>query len=74
MSSLRELREQRGMTQKELAHYLGISRSTYARYEQNPDMMSIVQALRICQLMNCDIDELFPVDVRIANILRDKSF
>ena len=61
---LRELREDRGLTQSEMARKLGVSRSTYARYEKNPDRMNIQRALLLCRLLNCEIDTVFPIEVR----------
>ena len=59
---LRELRERRGKTQREIAEYLGVSRLTYARYEQDPDRLSIAQAELLCRLLKCSIDSIFPVE------------
>ena len=57
--TLKELRIQSGKTQKEMADLLGVSRSTYARFERDPGSMSIPQAKAVCQLLGCKIDALF---------------
>lgn len=59
---LRKVRENRGKTQQEMAEYLGVSRSTYARYEQDPDRLSVTQAELLCRLLKCSIDSLFHVE------------
>lgn len=64
---LRELREDRCMTQSEMACKLGVSRSTYARYEKDPDLLSIQQALLLCRLLDCKIDSIFPTRVSYTN-------
>ena len=62
MLELRKVRESRGKTQREVAEYLGVSRSTYARYEQDSDRLSIAQAELLCRLLKCSIDSIFPVE------------
>ncbi len=68
MLTLRELRKQRGISQEQLAGYLGISRQTYARYERRPDLLGIDQAQTLCNLLGCDFDSLVPVEVCLTNI------
>lgn len=38
MQTLKELREDRGVTQKAVANRLGVSRQTYNRYENNQEI------------------------------------
>lgn len=45
MQTLKEIRESRGVKQIAIAEYLGITRQTYASYEENPRSMTIDQAL-----------------------------
>lgn len=55
MQSLKEWREFKGVKQVAVARYLGISRQTYAKYEVHPELMSIAQAKRLCEYLNCDM-------------------
>lgn len=59
MRSLREAREMRGLTQKEVADKLGITRQTYGIYEANQERMSIEQAKAVCRLLKCDLEDIF---------------
>lgn len=41
METLKEIREKRGVKQIAVADYLGITRQTYAQYEENPRVMTV---------------------------------
>ena len=58
MRSLKELRDRKGMTQETIARYLGITRQTYAKYEQEPEKLTIDQASVLCDILDCDFDSL----------------
>ncbi|MEE1158646.1 MAG: helix-turn-helix transcriptional regulator [Atopobiaceae bacterium] len=58
MRSLKELRDRKGMTQETIARYLGITRQTYAKYEQEPEKLTIDQAIVLCDILDCDFDSL----------------
>lgn len=62
---LKELREESGLTQKELAHKLNLSKPTISKYEDGSVDMS-TQTLDLCaQLFDCSIDYLlYRTDVR----------
>lgn len=59
METLKEFRLNKGVKQKSVAEYLGVSRQTYGRYERNPEKMSIQQAKAVCDFLNCDIADIF---------------
>ncbi|MDD6706719.1 MAG: helix-turn-helix transcriptional regulator [Olsenella sp.] len=59
MQNLRGVREMRGLTQKEVADKLGITRQTYAIYEANQERMTIEQAKAVCRLLKCDLEDVF---------------
>lgn len=64
MKTLKEVREAKGVKQLAVANYLGISRQTYAAYEQNQDQMSIEQARAVCKFLGCRVVDIFlPHDV-----------
>ncbi len=55
--NLRKFRKENGYTQKFLADYLSLERSTYSKYEvsRNPDLVSIIQ---LAALYGVSVDEL----------------
>lgn len=64
MQTLKELREDRGVTQKAVANHLGVSRQTYNRYENNQEKMTIRQAKAACDFLHADIADIFlPAEV-----------
>ena len=59
MDSLKEAREGRGIKQLAVADAIGVSRQTYAKYENNPDMMPVHLAKAACAFIGCDISHIF---------------
>lgn len=59
MKTLKEVREQRGVKQSAVARHLGVSRQTYASYENNPESMSVSQAKAVCGFLNVHVGEIF---------------
>lgn len=59
MKSLREFREERGIKQIAAANHLGVTRQTYATYEDNPERMNIAQAKSICAFIGCQVDDIY---------------
>lgn len=59
MQTLKEIRESRGVKQIAIAEYLGITRQTYASYEENPRSMTIDQALAVCAFLHCTLSDFF---------------
>ena len=59
MQTLKEIRESRGVKQIAIAEYLGITRQTYASYEENPRRMTIDQALVVCAFLHCTLSDIF---------------
>ena len=58
-NGLRELREERGWTQSQLAAAAGVSRQSINSIERNRYTPSLELALRLSQLFECPIDEMF---------------
>ena len=61
-NNLKRLREEKGITQKELAEKLNSSASRISMYEQNrrePDLQTII---KIANLFNCSIDYLLGIN------------
>ena len=59
MQTLKEVREKRGIKQNAVADALKISRQTYAKYENDPRLMTIKQAEAACEFIGCDLNEIF---------------
>lgn len=63
MTILAILRGERGYTTEQMALYLGLSSEEYVKLESNPDLMGVDLAKRICSVLRCDIDALFPIEL-----------
>lgn len=59
LRTLKEIREERGVKQLAVAEYLGITRQTYAAYEENPRVMTIDQAIAVCSFLHCKLSDIF---------------
>lgn len=59
MSKLKEYRESKGIKQIAVASHLGITRQTYASYEDRPEAMSVEQAQAVCNFLNCEWGDIF---------------
>ena len=57
--TLREMREARGVKQISIAEHLGITRQTYASYEDNPRSMTVEQALAVWAFLHCNVSDIF---------------
>lgn len=58
MNNLAKIRNSKGMSQKEVAEYLGLSRQAYCNYENGKREASYEVLLQLCELFNTTIDEL----------------
>ncbi len=56
---LRRLREEKGLTQCQVAEFLKIERSTYSCYERGKTLPSIFYIKLICQLYEISADAFF---------------
>ena len=59
MSKLREWRISKGVKLQSVAAALGVTRQTYASYEDNPERMSVQQAQAVCSYLGCTMDDIF---------------
>lgn len=55
---LRELREAKGLKQKDIADFLGIDRSTYTKYESGSNQPSIEMLFKIADFFDVSLDFL----------------
>lgn len=59
MKTLREIREQKGVTKAAIVRHLGISKPTYDDYESNPESMRIETAKRIAEFLGVNLQDIF---------------
>ena len=55
---LRDLREDRDLSQADLAKILGTSQSYYAQYENGKRELPFIRAIEICRFYNVSLDYL----------------
>lgn len=55
---LRDLREDKDMTQTELAQYLHISQTVYSRYERGYQVIPVIHLLKLADLYKTSTDYL----------------
>ena len=60
VSNLKPIREQRKISQQELADISGISVRMIRYYESLDAMPSIINAYKLSHILNVTLDELFP--------------
>ena len=53
MNRIRQLREEKGMTQQQLADALGVNQSTVDRYEKGIIELRLTMAMRIISVLGC---------------------
>ena len=57
---LREKRQERNITVKEMAELLGYkSDSTYSKKERGEIAITVDEAKKICLILNCSMDDIF---------------
>lgn len=59
ITSLKSIRESRGMTQQELAERIGVRRETILHLENNRYNPSLEMALKIARVFDLKIEDLF---------------
>lgn len=65
MASIKDMRRQKRLYQRDLAAALGVTRATYARMEANPSSITVEQAAIICETIGCGFNDLdFEVSLR----------
>ncbi len=66
-NKLSTIREDRKMTQIEMAELLQIPESTYARYERNESQVAYNKLVSFAELLNVPVQELLPETFSITN-------
>ena len=59
---LKQLREEKGVTQKEVARAIGVTPSAYANYEQGTREPSIQILINLCKYFKVTSDFLIGID------------
>ncbi|HEV2746997.1 MAG TPA: helix-turn-helix transcriptional regulator [Allosphingosinicella sp.] len=62
VTNLPELREKHGLTQQQLAHFLGVSRQTINSVERGRFEPSLLLALRMASFFARPVEEIFTLD------------
>ena len=57
--TIREIREEAGLTQQDMAVTLGLSRQQYSNYESHPEHVTIKQARQICSILGAAYERVF---------------
>lgn len=62
--NLKLLRQANGLTQEQLASFLGVGRSAYSNYEDGSRVPSVDMLEKFANMMGCDLSMLFEEDER----------
>jgi transcriptional regulator with XRE-family HTH domain len=57
-AKIRSIREQKGLSQDNIAFELGVSQPSYARLEKEDDRISITRLINIANILNTSVSEL----------------
>ncbi len=63
LTSLKQIRDKKGLTQVEVAYKANIAVRTYQNYEAGERIPNVHTALNLAKVLNCSVEELFPVIV-----------
>ena len=56
---LKDARKAERYTQQQVADYLGVSRPTYQKYEENPELVTIEDAKKLARLFKVHPQDIF---------------
>lgn len=62
MLKLKEIRKEKGLTQKEIGEILGVTESTANRMENQVNVMSHKQIITLCKALDVRADRLLGLD------------
>lgn len=54
----RQARALAGKSQTDIANLMGVCLTTYRKYEENPETMTIAQAKQFCKVVNLSMDNI----------------
>ena len=58
---LKALREDRDLSQKEVANYLGTTQQVYSRYETGVNEIPVRQLIKLCELYNVSAEYILGI-------------
>lgn len=59
VSRIKSLREQAGLTQRELSLIVGVTENTIANWESGRSGLDLIEKLiRLCEALNCSLNDL----------------
>ncbi|MDJ0723912.1 MAG: helix-turn-helix transcriptional regulator [Prochloraceae cyanobacterium] len=59
MSKIAQLRQKSGLTQRELAHIVGVTETTIRNYEKGRSILEwIERIIRLCKALDCQPEDL----------------
>jgi putative transcriptional regulator len=64
LNRVKELRSERGWTQEQLAHAVGVSRQSINSIERDRYIPSLTLALTFAQVFKCPTDQIFQLEKR----------
>lgn len=59
MRTLKQARNDKGIKQIAIAKAIGTTRQTYAKYEKDPSIMTVGQAMAACDFIGVKIEDIF---------------
>ncbi|HFI0435294.1 TPA: helix-turn-helix transcriptional regulator [Streptococcus suis] len=62
ITNLKELRKAQKITQQELAEMIGVRRESIVHLENNRYNPSLEMALKIAEIFNCPVEEIFQLN------------
>lgn len=65
-NNMKSLRARVGMSQEDVANYLGISRTSYCDYEVNPSKVKVETFKKLSVLFKCNIADFF-IEFNVTN-------
>lgn len=60
---LKELREENGVSQKQIAEYLSIKQNTYSQYETGKRQLPIELLIKLAQFYNVTTDYILEIEM-----------
>jgi len=67
-SNMRGYRARKGLSQRQTADLLGISRATYCDCEVNPEKVKIMRFYSLSKLFNCELKDFFVETKETENV------
>lgn len=68
---IRKIREQRGLSQDNMATELGITQPSYARLEKKDDRISITRIISIAKILKATVSEL--INEKVENAITQQN-